>query len=93
MDFKLYLLGEGDIIRVNGVKVQDDIYESMQLCLGGDEVRVESLWVRPPATASVVFDVKTWENTGTTIWDAASWGDTTAAEVMTTWLLVTEPLR
>lgn len=46
-----------------------------------------------PSTVLVVFDVKTWENAGTTTWDAASRGDTTAAEVMMTWHLVTETLR
>lgn len=45
------------------------------------------------STVLVMFDVKTWENAGTTTWDAASRGDKTAAEVMMTWHLVTETLR
>ncbi|XP_066845614.1 uncharacterized protein [Anser cygnoides] len=43
--------------------------------------------------ASTVFDVKTWDQVGEKIWEAASSGDTNAAEVMTTWRLVTETLR
>ncbi|KAK4822300.1 hypothetical protein QYF61_012999 [Mycteria americana] len=46
-----------------------------------------------PSTVSAVFDVKTWEQVREKIWEAASRGDTTATEVMTTWRLVTETLR
>uniref|UniRef100_A0A8B9DNE3 CCHC-type domain-containing protein n=1 Tax=Anser cygnoides TaxID=8845 RepID=A0A8B9DNE3_ANSCY len=46
-----------------------------------------------PSMASTAFDVKTWDQAGEKIWEAASSGDTNAAEVMTTWWLVTETLR
>lgn len=46
-----------------------------------------------PSTVSAVFDVKTWDQAGEKIWEAASIGITNAAEVMTTWRLVTETLR
>uniref|UniRef100_A0A8B9U473 CCHC-type domain-containing protein n=1 Tax=Anas zonorhyncha TaxID=75864 RepID=A0A8B9U473_9AVES len=46
-----------------------------------------------PSMASTVFDVKTWDQAGKILWEAASRGDTDAAEVITTWWLVTETLR
>ncbi|XP_068523065.1 uncharacterized protein [Anas acuta] len=46
-----------------------------------------------PSMASTVFDVKTWDHAGEKICEAASSGDTDAAEVMATWHLVTETLR
>ena len=46
-----------------------------------------------PTQLHEVFDVDNWEKAGTLIWEAASRGDLTAAQIMTTWRVVTDNLR
>ena len=45
-----------------------------------------------PSMASTLFAVKTWDQAEEKIWEAASSGDTNAAEVTATWRMVTETL-
>ena len=48
---------------------------------------------RAPTQLHEVFDADNWEKAGTLIWEAASRGDLTAAQIMTTWRVVTDNLR